>query len=182
MISALDASVFCEIRWLLDCVAFRDNDNPIKLANETILGRGYGTIGVERASLLFIVNQALELQTLLPDARIVVFTGITWEMRQVNSPLELARPKVAADVCDRATVAGVLEGFAIVAVGDLIVTRPVTKGHHRGFGDIVEILRDTDVTFGNMEANIFDVQSLKGGPQAEYGGAYPVSCWSLGLI
>ncbi|MGY3238231.1 poly-gamma-glutamate capsule biosynthesis protein CapA/YwtB (metallophosphatase superfamily) [Bradyrhizobium sp. USDA 4448] len=70
------------------------------------------------------------------------------------------------------------DGFTMVAVGDLIVTRPLTKG--QGLGAIVEILRDADVTFGNMETNIFDARTFKGSPQAEYGGAYHVSLPELG--
>ncbi|RWA59785.1 MAG: CapA family protein [Mesorhizobium sp.] len=69
----------------------------------------------------------------------------------------------------------VADSFTMVAVGDLIVSRALTKGQHPGFEDIVKILRDADVTFGNMEMNIFDIRSFKGSPQAEYGGAYHIS-------
>ncbi|MDW9776479.1 CapA family protein [Sinorhizobium meliloti] len=69
----------------------------------------------------------------------------------------------------------VADGFTMVAVGDLIVSRALTKGHNPGFGDVVKTLRDADVTFGNMEMNIFDIRSFSGSPQAEYGGAYHVS-------
>lgn len=55
-----------------------------------------------------------------------------------------------------------------MAVGDLIVARPLTRGHHPGFGKIVEILRDADVTFGNMETNILDARSFSVSPQAEH--------------
>ncbi|RWQ46230.1 CapA family protein [Mesorhizobium sp.] len=74
----------------------------------------------------------------------------------------------------------VADGFTMVAVGDLIVSRPLTKGHHPGFGDVVKILRDADVTFGNMESLIFDIRSFQGSPQAEYGGCYHVSLPELG--
>ena len=74
----------------------------------------------------------------------------------------------------------VADGFTMVAVGDLIVTRPLTKGQHSGFGDLVKILHDADVTFGNMETNVFDIRSFTGSPQAEYGGAYHVSLPELG--
>ncbi|MBK3662772.1 CapA family protein [Bradyrhizobium diazoefficiens] len=74
----------------------------------------------------------------------------------------------------------VADGFTMVAVGDLIVTRPLTKGQDQGFGVLVKILRNADVTFGNMETNIFDVRTFKGSPQAEYGGAYHVSLPELG--
>ncbi|MER9758156.1 CapA family protein [Mesorhizobium sp. M0166] len=74
----------------------------------------------------------------------------------------------------------VADGFTMVAVGDLIVSRSLTKGHHPGFSDVVEILHEADVTFGNMETNIFDIRSFKGSPQAEYGGAYLASPSEIG--
>nr|WP_318528310.1 hypothetical protein [Mesorhizobium sp. ZC-5] len=42
------------------------------------------------------------------------------------------------------------------------------------------MLRNADVTFGNMETLIFDVLSFKGSPEAEHGGAYHVSLPELG--
>ncbi|RWA97021.1 MAG: CapA family protein [Mesorhizobium sp.] len=74
----------------------------------------------------------------------------------------------------------VADGFSMVAVGDLIVTRALTKSHNPGFGDVVNILRDADVTFGNMETSIFDIRSFNGSPQAEYGGAYHLGLPALG--
>ncbi|QRM33031.1 CapA family protein [Microvirga sp. VF16] len=74
----------------------------------------------------------------------------------------------------------VADGFTMVAVGDLIVSRSLTKGQHPGFSDILKILHDADVTFGNLETNIFDIRSFKGSPQAEYGGAYIASLPEVG--
>ncbi|CCV10457.1 CapA family protein [Mesorhizobium sp. STM 4661] len=74
----------------------------------------------------------------------------------------------------------VADGFTMVAVGDLIVSRALTNYQHPGFGDVVEILHDADATFGNMETLIFDIQSFNGSPQAEYGGAYHISLPELG--
>ncbi|AJD43910.1 capsule synthesis CapA-like protein (plasmid) [Rhizobium gallicum bv. gallicum R602sp] len=73
----------------------------------------------------------------------------------------------------------VADGFTMAAVGDLLFARPVTKGRHPGFDEVVKILKDADVTFGNLETNILDVRS-KGCPQAEYGGAYCISAPELG--
>ncbi|MCK1583958.1 CapA family protein [Bradyrhizobium sp. 168] len=69
----------------------------------------------------------------------------------------------------------VADGFTMVAVGDIIVSRALTKAHDPGFGAVVKILHDADATFGNMETNIFDIRLFKGSPQAEYGGAYHIS-------
>ncbi|MBX5141268.1 CapA family protein [Rhizobium lentis] len=74
----------------------------------------------------------------------------------------------------------VRDGFTLVAVGDLIVSRALTKGGHAGFGEIVNILQAADATFGNIETNIFDIRSFGGNPQAEYGGAYHVSLPEVG--
>lgn len=78
------------------------------------------------------------------------------------------------------TATNVADGFKMAAVGDLIVTRSLTNGRTSSFGDIVKILRDADVTLGNLETNIFDIRSFKGCPEAEYGGAYHVSLPELG--
>ncbi|WP_342394690.1 hypothetical protein [Sinorhizobium numidicum] len=51
----------------------------------------------------------------------------------------------------------VAEGFTMVAVGDLIVTRALTKGQDPDFGAVLKILREADVTFGNMETSLFGV-------------------------
>ncbi|RWK47233.1 MAG: CapA family protein [Mesorhizobium sp.] len=74
----------------------------------------------------------------------------------------------------------VAEGFTLVAVGDLIVSRAVTKSQDFGFSSVVKILQDADVTFGNLEVNIFDSRSFNGYPQAEYGGAYHLSLPEVG--
>ncbi|QKC79201.1 CapA family protein [Mesorhizobium erdmanii] len=68
----------------------------------------------------------------------------------------------------------------MVAVGDLILSRPLTKYQHPGFDHIVKILRDADVTFGNMETLILDIRSFKGSPEAEHGGAYHISLPEIG--
>lgn len=74
----------------------------------------------------------------------------------------------------------VADGFTMVAVGDLIVSRALTKAQDSGFSAVLKILHDADVTFGNMEMNIFDIRSFNGSPQAEYGGAYHISLPELG--
>ena len=69
------------------------------------------------------------------------------------------------------------DGFTMTAVGDLIVSRVMTKGKLHGFDEVVKLLQSTgaDVTFGNFEGSIFDIRHFHGSPQAEYGGAYHVS-------
>ncbi|MER8927726.1 CapA family protein [Mesorhizobium sp. M0859] len=76
------------------------------------------------------------------------------------------------------TDTNVSDGFTMVAVGDLLTSRPLTNGRHPGFDDIVKILRDADVTFGNVETNIFDMRSFTGSPQAS--GDYVISVPEVG--
>ncbi|MET4754624.1 Xaa-Pro peptidase family protein [Bradyrhizobium sp. RT11b] len=107
VIRALDAPIFAEKSWFADHVAYADNENPIKVVTETIKARGFGSsvVGVERDSHFLTVNRALEIESLLPSARMVDFSRIMWEMRQVKSPLELACLQVAAEICGRAAAA-----------------------------------------------------------------------------
>jgi poly-gamma-glutamate synthesis protein (capsule biosynthesis protein) len=73
------------------------------------------------------------------------------------------------------TETNVVDGFTLVAVGDVIIGRPITKLQDPAFQAVLKILRSADVTFGNMEGSLFDIQDFKGWPEAEYGGA-----WHLG--
>ncbi|QRM33099.1 CapA family protein [Microvirga sp. VF16] len=77
------------------------------------------------------------------------------------------------------TATNVADGFTMVAVGDLMMRRPVTTNPRNGFGQIVERLRNADVTFGNLETNIFDIRSFKGSPQVN-DDSYHVATPELG--
>ncbi|TIU52072.1 MAG: CapA family protein, partial [Mesorhizobium sp.] len=78
------------------------------------------------------------------------------------------------------TATNIADGFTMVAVGDLMMRRPVTISQRNGFAQIAEIFRSADVTFGNLEVNIFDIRAFKGSPQAEHGGSYHVATPELG--
>ncbi|MER8537783.1 CapA family protein, partial [Mesorhizobium sp. M1005] len=71
------------------------------------------------------------------------------------------------------------DGFAMAAVGDILYARPVVKGYYPGLSDVLQIFDDADVTFGNLETNILEIQS-KGYPEADFGGAYCISDPDLG--
>ncbi len=62
--------------------------------------------------------------------------------------------------------ASVPDGFSAVAVGDLIISRPLSQHAQRlpAFGAVLEVLRGTDVTFGNLETTIFDPRTFAGAP------------------
>ncbi|WP_292363702.1 Xaa-Pro peptidase family protein [Mesorhizobium sp.] len=166
VLRALDSSAFAEASWLADCVAFADNENPIKVVADTIKARGYATsaIGLERDSYFLTVHRALEIESLLPDAMIVDFSTVMWEMRLVKSPLELAYLEVAADICDRAAAAafdaarpGVNEREVFIAMtseawrngADNAQLAAISSGpstsFHASLGD--RVLEDGDIVF-----------------------------------
>ncbi len=62
--------------------------------------------------------------------------------------------------------ASVPDGFTAAAVGDLIISRPLSQQAQAmpAFGKVLEILRGTDVTFGNLETTIFDPRTFTGSP------------------
>ena len=62
--------------------------------------------------------------------------------------------------------ASVPDGFSAVAVGDLIISRPLSQHAQRlpAFGAVLEVLRGKDVTFGNLETTIFDPRTFAGAP------------------
>jgi len=63
-------------------------------------------------------------------------------------------------------LASVPDGFTAAAVGDLIISRPLSQLATQvpAFAAVIEILRGTNVTFGNLETTIFDPRSFEGAP------------------
>jgi len=62
--------------------------------------------------------------------------------------------------------ASVPDGFTAAAVGDLILSRPVSQYSESlpAFGDALEILHGASVTVGNLETTIFDPRTFTGAP------------------
>ncbi len=62
--------------------------------------------------------------------------------------------------------ASVPDGFTAAAVGELIISRPLSQQAETmpAFAKVLEILRGTDVTFGNLETTIFDPRTFTGSP------------------
>lgn len=58
------------------------------------------------------------------------------------------------------------QGFTLVAVGDCIISRPLSQIAARdpNVAQVVELLRAGDVTYGNLETSILDIRSFKGFP------------------
>jgi len=60
----------------------------------------------------------------------------------------------------------VVDGFTLAAVGDCIISRPLSQYVQRDpdFAGTVKILKQSDATYGNLETNIFDMRQFKGYP------------------
>lgn len=69
----------------------------------------------------------------------------------------------------------IADGFTLAAVGDCIISRPLLQLQDPNFRAVVKILRDADVTFGNLETSIIDIRRFKGYPQAETDGWWLIS-------
>ncbi len=67
---------------------------------------------------------------------------------------------------ERELQASVPDGFAAAVVGDLIISRPLSQyaGSMPRFSAVLDILRGSDVTFGNLETTIFDPRTFEGAP------------------
>ena len=58
------------------------------------------------------------------------------------------------------------DGFTLVTVGDCIISRPLSQESVRdeGFRKVIDLLRQADVTYGNMETSIIDIRHFHGSP------------------
>jgi poly-gamma-glutamate capsule biosynthesis protein CapA/YwtB (metallophosphatase superfamily) len=57
-------------------------------------------------------------------------------------------------------------GFTVGAVGDLIISRPLSQYSERlpGFKAVLDVLHASDVLYGNLETTIFDARNFAGAP------------------
>jgi poly-gamma-glutamate capsule biosynthesis protein CapA/YwtB (metallophosphatase superfamily) len=60
----------------------------------------------------------------------------------------------------------IADGFTFVAVGDCIISRPMSQYAERepGFAATIKILQQADATYGNMETSILDLRGFHGYP------------------
>lgn len=72
------------------------------------------------------------------------------------------------------TETNVVDGFTLAAVGDVTMRRPHTVAQAVTLSPVASILQNADVTFGNLETNITDLRTSKGGPMVN-GDAYLVA-------
>ena len=67
---------------------------------------------------------------------------------------------------ERELQTSVADGFTLAAVGDCIISRPLSQYAERdpNFASTVKILKQSDATYGNLETTIFDMREFKGYP------------------
>jgi len=60
----------------------------------------------------------------------------------------------------------IADGFALAAVGDCIIRRPLSQdaGRDPGFAAVLKLLRGADATYGNMEISIVDLRQSRWPP------------------
>ncbi|MBV1811496.1 CapA family protein [Pseudomonas viridiflava] len=83
--------------------------------------------------------------------------------------------KTPGELSSSWTSANVEEGFTLVAVGDLIISDAIHARVHRRSPDILNVLKNADVTFGNFEGTAIDLQQYSGYPSALSGGSWLIS-------
>jgi poly-gamma-glutamate synthesis protein (capsule biosynthesis protein) len=114
---------------------------------------------------------------------VVALAGISQNVSAQGATFGPADP-VAKDISrfdprrpmEQELMANVPSGFTIAAVGDLIISRPLSQYAERlpAFKSVLDIFRRSDVTYGNLETTIFDPQSFSGSPYS-YAGDWTVS-------
>ena len=80
----------------------------------------------------------------------------------------------AARPLERELEMSVKDGFTLSAVGDCIITRPLSPYlDDEGFAGIMGVLRDGDVVYGNLETSLIDIDRFAGYPHS-WEGDYPL--------
>jgi len=86
-----------------------------------------------------------------------------------NSPTNKQPEQTPATAQIPAPACSVADGFTLAAVGDLIYSEPLSGLQDEPFKAVLCLLRNADVTFGNLENTLIDLENFPGHPQAEYG-------------
>ena len=108
------------------------------------------SIALAAASLVFVHHAAMTAEPFGPADPVVRDASQFDPKRPIETEMQ----------------ANVPDGFSAAAVGDLIISRPVSQ-HAAAmplFAALLEVLRGTDVTFGNLETTLFDPRTFTGAP------------------
>ena len=71
--------------------------------------------------------------------------------------------------------ASVREGFTVVTVGDLLLDSALSARLEARSPHLLDLLRASDVTFGNFETTALDLATFDGWPEAQPGGSWLIS-------
>ncbi len=80
-----------------------------------------------------------------------------------------AAPPLAIKPVPRTPIA---DGFTLATVGDMIYLRPMSATIAAASPAMVALLQGADITFGNLETSVIDLDDFAGAPQAESGGSW----------
>ncbi len=109
----------------------------------------------------------------LRNLRAWVFVAVFWFSALAVSAQDAADPGVkepskfdAKRPLAQELQTSVPDGFRLVAVGDCIISRPLSEYASRepGFAQSIAILKNGDATYGNLETSILDMRTFKGFP------------------
>jgi poly-gamma-glutamate capsule biosynthesis protein CapA/YwtB (metallophosphatase superfamily) len=125
-----------------NCVSIFRNWRPMRIE----------TFGAVSAALILLAGQPAAAQTPVYGAADPVIKD-----SQRFDPRRPIRRELQTDVPN---------GFTVGAVGDLIISRPLSQYSERlpGFKSVLEVLRGSDVMYGNLETTIFDARNFAGAP------------------
>jgi poly-gamma-glutamate synthesis protein (capsule biosynthesis protein) len=100
-------------------------------------------------AIIFFFNTSAEAQKISSESKIKQES-----LFDINRPLE------------RESITNVPDGFRVIAVGDLIISRPLSQyaGQDRAFSKILNAMKNSDVVYGNMESTILDLRNFTGYP------------------
>jgi len=100
--------------------------------------------------------------------RLVVLASVI--LSGVAALAQQAAQKPPARDPQRELATSIADGFTLAAVGDCIISRPVSQTP--GFVPVGKIIHDADVAFGNFEGTAIDLTRTPAVPQAEFGGVW----------
>jgi poly-gamma-glutamate capsule biosynthesis protein CapA/YwtB (metallophosphatase superfamily) len=101
-------------------------------------------------------------------------TGLGWlltPMLAIAASSSLAAQEATLEIREVPT-STMPDGFSFAAVGDLIYLRPMLETLEASQPEMLRLIREADVAFGNFETMALDLAAFSGAPQAESGGTW----------
>jgi len=129
ILRAVDLGPFVEGSWVTESVTFADWDDPVGVVARTLRKRGWANsrIGIDEESYCMTLRRFKQLQSMLPEARFIDFSGVMGIVRARKSPQEIIYLRRAAIIADLAL------GEALAASGEGRSPRDAAAAVHRAF-------------------------------------------------